>query len=212
MKKKKKRNPKRNKPSTLVKKTAAVSQSKNTQKMSEKDAIAFFEQIRNMNFMNELPKIGNFAEKVCEILRIECPTFCISFELDFFADLVEVIADYNPKTDKLVLRTHCMCKENFGMFQYAVSRELIKKWVYQNDRSDWVHYPNSNIREKLDMEEIADGLAAALMRHFYQNDNWDTYGIWHHNYCKHPEWSCDILEEAEYELMHLLDDEGYYFA
>ena len=169
-----------------------------------------FWQICKMPFTRVLPEIGKHVDEVCKILHIDSPKLCLSFEIDLSVNLLEAIADYDPTTDELVLRTHCMCKDTLEMFQYAIARELTKKWVYLNDKSDWIHYPGSYIRDNRYMEEFADGLAYACMGHFYPYSPWDGYGICDYNNEKYQDRIYDIIDEAESELKHLLTWENYY--
>ena len=103
-----------------------------------------------------------------------------------------------------------MYEDTLEMYQYAIARELTKKWVYQNDQSDWVHYPASDIREDLDKDQIADGFADALMWHFYPSGGWDEYGICDHNQDKYPDRFGEIASMASDELDRILNWNHYY--
>ena len=198
-----------NNPSYFAKKDSAPFQSVSNPRAETMDP-EFFRKITKMQFMRVLPKLGEYIGRVCRILNIDRPNLCVSFEFDLSVDLLEAVAVYDAETDSLVLRTHCMYEDTLKMYQYAIARELTKKWVYMNDQSDWAHYPASDIREDLDKEQIADGIADALMWHFYPSGGWDRYGICDHNQDKYPDCFGEIASMAEEELDRILNWNHYY--
>ena len=134
--------------------------------------------VQNIPFASLRKKLLSFICDVCILLDIDLPAVKFVDDYDPSDNPEEAAVYYVVETNTLILRTACLTKENYGLIQFAIVRELCMAMQYQQHLKEFGPEPVPDDPWLFWCEEaFADGFAVAVMDYLYGADTWDHYGI-----------------------------------